>query len=160
MGFMDELRKLTHPYADDEDIYKQEEESFKAASKPARTAVFEEEYTAPAPAAADRRRPSGNSKVVNISATTSLQVVLARPERFEQAMELADHLREKRAVVINMEACDKALTRRVVDFLSGCAYALDGRVKKVAVSTFLATPCNVDIVGDIIDELENSGLYL
>ena len=159
MGFMDELRKLTHPYADDEDIYKQEEESFKA-SKPVRTPVFEEAYTAPAPSAADRRRPSGSSKVVNISATTSLQVVLARPERFEQAMELADHLREKRAVVINMEACDKALTRRVVDFLSGCAYALDGRVKKVAVSTFLATPCNVDIVGDIIDELENSGLYL
>lgn len=158
MGFMDELRKLTHPYADDEDIYRQEEESFKA-SKPARTPVFEEENISPAPSA-DRRRPSGNSKVVNISATTSLQVVLARPERFEQAMELADHLREKRAVVINMEACDKALTRRVVDFLSGCAYALDGRVKKVAVSTFLATPCNVDIVGDIIDELENSGLYL
>ena len=158
MGFMDELRKLTHPYADDEDIYKQEEEAFKPA-KPARTPVFEEDFTAPAPAS-ERRRPSSNSKVVNISATTSMQVVLARPERFEQAMELADHLREKRAVVINMEACDKALTRRVVDFLSGCAYALDGRVKKVAVSTFLATPCNVDIVGDIIDELENSGLYL
>jgi len=157
MGFMDELRRLTHPYADDEDIYKQEEESYKA-SRPSRSSSFEEEYTTPAPS--ERRRPSSGSKVVNINATTSLQVVLARPERFEQAMELADHLREKRAVVINMEACDKALTRRVVDFLSGCAYALDGRVKKVAVSTFLATPCNVDIVGDIIDELENSGLYL
>ena len=87
-------------------------------------------------------------------------MVLARPERFEQATELADHLREKRAVVVNMESADRDLTRRVVDFLSGCAYALDGRVKKIAVSTFLATPCNVDIVGDLIDELENSGLYL
>ena len=94
------------------------------------------------------------------SSFKGLQVVLARPERFEQATELADYLREKRAVVVNMEAADKDLTRRVVDFLSGCAYALDGRVKKIAVSTFLATPCNVDIVGDIIDELENSGLYL
>jgi len=156
MGFMDELKKLTHPYAEDEDLF-QEEESFKA-SKPARSTQFDPLDDIPAPA--ERRRSSGSSKVVNISATTQLQVVLARPERFEQATELADYLREKRAVVVNMEAADKDLTRRVVDFLSGCAYALDGRVKKIAVSTFLATPCNVDIVGDIIDELENSGLYL
>ena len=160
MGFMDELKRLTHPYAEEEEIFQEEEENFKASrpSKAAKAPLFEnDEDFAPV---GKSSRGRSNSKVVNISATTQLQVVLARPERFEQATELADHLREKRAVVINMEAADKALTRRVVDFLSGCAYALDGRVKKIAVSTFLATPCNVDIVGDIIDELENSGLYL
>ena len=157
MGFMDELKKLTHPYAEDDDLFREEEENFKA-SRSAKSTSYDSDFDMPA--TTDRRRNAGSSKVVNISATTQLQVVLARPERFEQAAELADHLREKRAVVVNMEAADKNLTRRVVDFLSGCAYALDGRVKKVAVSTFLATPCNVDIVGDIIDELENSGLYL
>ena len=112
------------------------------------------------PATTDRRRNAGSSKVVNISATTQLQVVLARPERFEQAAELADHLREKRAVVVNMEAADKNLTRRVVDFLSGCAYALDGKIKKIAISTYIITPYNVDIIGDLLDELESSGVYL
>jgi len=158
MGFMDELKKLTHPYAEDDDLFREEEESYNRPARP-KAGAFDNDFDIPA-APTERRRVGSNSKVVNISATTQLQVVLARPERFEQATELADHLREKRAVVVNMESADRDLTRRVVDFLSGCAYALDGRVKKIAVSTFLATPCNVDIVGDIIDELENSGLYL
>ena len=156
MGFMDELKKLTHPYAEEEDLFKEEEVSFRTPASP-KANLFDVD----APVTAERRRQAGSDKVVNISATTQLQVVLARPERFEQATELADLLRDKKAVVVNMEAADKNLTRRVVDFLSGCAYALDGKVRKIAVSTFLATPCNVDIVGDnIIDELENSGLYL
>ena len=158
MGFMDELKKLTHPYAEDEDLFREEEETYNRPPR-AKSSAFDSDFDVPASPAPERRR-MGGSKVVNISATTQLQVVLARPERFEQATELADHLREKRAVVVNMESADRDLTRRVVDFLSGCAYALDGRVKKIAVSTFLATPCNVDIVGDLIDELENSGLYL
>ncbi len=158
MAFLDELKKLTHPYAEDDDLFREEEETYKTTREKQKAASFDSDFDMPAAPTAERRR--GNSKVVNISAATQLQVVLARPDRFEQAAELADHLREKRAVVVNMEAADKDLTRRVVDFLSGCAYALDGRVKKVAVSTFLATPYNVDIVGDIIDELENSGLYL
>lgn len=156
MGFMDELKKLTHPYAEEEDLFKEEEVSFRTPTT-SKSSLFDTD----SPVTAERRRQAGSNKVVNISATTQLQVVLARPERFEQATELADLLRDKKAVVINMEAADKNLTRRVVDFLSGCAYALDGKVRKIAVSTFLATPCNVDIVGEnIIDELENSGLYL
>lgn len=158
MAFLDELKKLTHPYAEDDDLFREEEENYKSSRPAQKAASFDSDFDMPAAPTTERRRTG--SKVVNISATTQLQVVLARPDRFEQAAELADHLREKRAVVVNMEAADRDLTRRVVDFLSGCAYALDGRVKKVAVSTFLATPCNVDIVGDIIDELENSGLYL
>ena len=70
------------------------------------------------------------------------------------------HLRSKHAVVLNLEATNKDVARRLVDFLSGCAYALDGKIKKIAISTYIITPYNVDIVGDLIDELENNGLYL
>ena len=157
MGFMDELKKLTHPYAEDEDLF-EEDDGFKPAKAPKKDFSFETDTDFSAPAPTERRR--GNSKVLNINSTTQLQVILARPERLEQAAELADHLRERRAVVMNMEAADRDLTRRIVDFISGCAYALDGSVRKIAAGTFLATPCNVDIVGDLIDELENSGLYL
>ena len=99
------------------------------------------------------------NKVVNIHATTALQVVLVKPERFENAAEIADHLREKRTVVLNLESTNKEVARRVLDFVSGVAYAQDGKIKKVAVSTYIITPYNVDILGDLIDELENNGLY-
>lgn len=99
-------------------------------------------------------------KVVNIHATTQLSVVLVKPERFENASEIADHLREKRTVVLNLEQTNKDIARRLVDFLSGVTYAQDGKIKKVANSTFIITPYNVDIMGDLIDELENNGLYI
>ena len=98
--------------------------------------------------------------VVNINATTQLAVVLVKPEKFENAAEIADHLREKRTVVLNLEQTNKDVARRLVDFLSGVTYAQDGKIKKVANSTFIITPYNVDILGDLIDELENNGLYI
>ena len=73
--------------------------------------------------------------------------------------EIAEHLRERRAVVLNLESTNKDVARRLVDFLSGCAYALDGKIKKVAISTYIITPLNVDIVGDLVEELENNGMY-
>ncbi len=96
---------------------------------------------------------------MNIHATTQLSVVLVKPERFENAAEIADHLREKRTVVLNLEQTNKDIARRLIDFLSGVAYAQDGKIKKVAVNTYLITPYNVDLIGDLIDELENNGLY-
>ena len=99
------------------------------------------------------------NKVVNIHATTQLKVVLVKPERFENASEIADHLREKRTVVLNLESTNKEIARRLLDFLSGVAYANEGKIKKVAISTYIITPYNVDILGDLIDELENNGLY-
>ena len=101
-----------------------------------------------------------SNKVVNINATTQLSVVLVKPEKFENAVDIADHLREKRTVVLNLEQTNKDVARRLVDFLSGVTYAQDGKIKKVANSTFIITPYNVDILGDLIDELENNGLYI
>ena len=100
------------------------------------------------------------NKVVNIHATTQLKVVLVKPERFENASEIADHLREKRTVVLNLESTNKDIARRLVDFLSGVAYAGEGKIKKVSANTYIITPYHVDIMGDLIDELENNGLYL
>ena len=97
--------------------------------------------------------------MVNIRAATQLQVVLVKPEKFEDASAIADHLREKRTVVLNLESTNKDIARRLLDFLSGVAYANEGKIKKVAISTYIITPYNVDILGDLIDELENNGLY-
>ena len=100
-----------------------------------------------------------DNKVVSINTTSKLAVVLVKPDRFEQAAEIADHLKDKRTVVLNLEQTNKDIARRLVDFLSGVAYANEGKIKKVANSTYIITPYNVDIMGDLIDELESSGMY-
>ncbi len=152
MGFMDEIRKLTHPYSE------QEEEFDDYDDEPL------EEEEVPAPSQRRTFPKSGESsrstnRVVNINATTQMQVVLVKPDRFDQVSEIADHLRDKQALVLNLEATNKDVARRLVDFLSGCAYALDGKIKKVAISTYLITPYNVDVVGDLAEELESAGMY-
>ena len=136
MSLLDELKKWTHPYEDEDEEYDDFEE-------PVRQNAFE-----------DRKH-----KVVNIHATTQLKVVLVKPERFENASEIADHLKDKRTVVLNLESTNKDIARRLIDFLSGVAYAGEGKIKKVAANTYIITPYHVDIEGDLIDELENNGLY-
>lgn len=103
--------------------------------------------------------PTKKNKVVNIAATTQLQVVLVKPERFEDASYIADHLNDKRTVVLNLEGASKEVSRRLIDFLSGVAYANEGQIKRVAASTYIITPRNVDFMGDLLDELENNGVY-
>ena len=145
MSLIDELKKLTHPYED-------EDEEFEDFEEPARSSrdVFEDRRVK----VEDRR-----NKVVNIHATTQLKVVLVKPERFENASEIADHLKDKRTVVLNLESTNKDIARRLVDFLSGVAYAGEGKIKKIAANTYIITPYHVDIEGDLIDELEHNGLY-
>lgn len=100
-----------------------------------------------------------SNKVVNIHATTQLQVVLVKPERFEDASGIADHLNAKRTIVLNLESASKDVMRRLIDFLSGVAYANNGQIKRVANSTYIITPYNVGIMGDLLDELESSGVF-
>ncbi len=154
MGFIDELKRLARPYEDEEDDFDDFEPvgrgnvvREKARDREASNALYDQDE--------DRR----NNKVVNIHTTTQLQVVLVKPDRFEQASEIADHLREKRTVVLNLESTQKDISRRLLDFLSGVAYANEGKIKKVAISTYIITPYNVDIIGDLINDLENNGLY-
>ena len=144
MSILDELKKWTHPYEDEDEEY----DDF-------------EEPTRREPAFEDRRGKAEelHKKVVNIHATTQLKVVLVKPERFENASEIADHLKDKRTVVLNLESTNKDIARRLIDFLSGVAYAGEGKIKKVAANTYIITPYHVDIEGDLIDELENNGLY-
>ena len=186
MGFFDEIKRLTHPYDDemeddyDDDDYDDDEDYDQPEPEPApppRDRPRSSGSSGYAGSSAGygggssygsssyggggyQDAPRGNNgKVVTMHATTQLQVVLVKPERYENASEIADHLRDKRTVVLNLEKTDKDISRRLLDFLSGVAYAQEGKIKKVALSTYIVTPYNVDIMGDIIDELENNGVY-
>ena len=151
MGIFDDLKKWAHPYEDEDEEY---EDDFPDLRDRGDTGAFADRRSV------ERKAEDRRNKVVNINATTQLKVVLVKPDRFDNVSDIAEHLRSKHAVVLNLEATNKDVARRLVDFLSGCAYALDGKIKKIAISTYIITPYNVDIVGDLIDELENNGLYL
>jgi Uncharacterized protein conserved in bacteria len=147
MSFLDEVKRLARPYEDEMD---DELEGFDSLSR-----------TKAQPTAARRSESAPvRNNVVSINTTTQVQVVIVKPEKFEQAAEVADHLCEKRTVLLNLEQTHKDVARRLLDFLAGVAYANDGKIKKVAVDTFIITPYNVDILGDIIDELESNGVHL
>ena len=112
--------------------------------------------------AADYEEPEDRrNKVVNIQTTAQLQVILVKPEVFSDTKQIADHLNQKKTVVLNLESTTPDVTRRIIDFLGGVAYANGGNIKPVANNTFIITPYNVGFVGeDLVGELESNGVYL
>ena len=118
----------------------------------------EEPSFEPQPAKASSNA-SKKSKVVSIAATTQMKVVVVSIERFDEAMEIVDHLKNKKPVVVNLEKLDKDISRRVVDIISGASYALGGSTQKVAKGILLVAPYNVDIMADVRDELQNASFF-
>ncbi len=98
-------------------------------------------------------------KVVDIHTTTQFKVVVLNARKFEDVMDIADHLKAKKPVVINMEGLDQALARRMIDFLSGVVYSADGGIQKISKDIMLVTPYTVEIMGDFQDELRSKGLF-
>ena len=98
--------------------------------------------------------------MVNIHATTQLQVVLVKPDRYENASEIADHLRDKRNGGAQPRENPEGCLSPPAGLPVRRGLCQEGKIKKVALQTYIVTPYNVDIMGDLIDELENNGLYL
>lgn len=156
MSFLDKIKNIVNV---DEDGYYPDDD-MQDADYGSNDRFFEpaEEKT-PKTAYHRVQRQSEQEKVVNIHTTAQLQVVLSKPEKFDEVSGIADNLNEKRTVVLNLESVNKETARRLIDFLSGVAYANNGQLKRVANSTFIITPYNVDVMGDLMEELENNGMF-
>lgn len=112
------------------------------------------DYEEPTPA-------ENRSKVVKVTATAQLQVVLVKPESFGDSKAIADHLLDKKTVVLNLETASAENKRRIIDFLAGVAYANNGSLKPVANLTYIITPYNVGFIGeDLVGELESNGVII
>lgn len=107
-----------------------------------------------------RSRSGGNSKIVNIHTNIKMEVVITDPEAYEEAQEICDHIKSKKPVVINLENMDRQTAQRVIDFLSGACYALNGDVQRVANNIFIIAPENVDIANSFREELKTKGIIL
>lgn len=164
MGFLDKLKEIVNETDEDDfDNFYDEEESSSigiAPPKRDRERTPRRESTYSTDDRYERPRKRHDDKVVNIHTTTQLQVVLVKPERFEEAATIADNLNERRTIVLNLESTNRDIARRLLDFLSGAAYISNGQIKRVANSTYIITPYNVDVMGDLIDELESNGMFM
>ena len=96
-----------------------------------------------------------SSKMMSIPATTHLQVIVVKPEKYGDAAAIADHFKNKKTVVLNLDKTNKEVANRLIDFLGGVAYAADGDLKRISGTTYIIVPVNVDISGDIIEDLGN-----
>lgn len=169
MGFFDELKKLTRPYDDDDDDFIDESVAAQPAAESARrvnpfSGGYAAEQAAPAGQTGARTaRQPREGRVVSINGGAAHQqtkLVLVKPERFDNtAAEIADHLREGHSIVMNLETTPNDDARRLIDFLSGVTYALDGKIQKAALKTYVIVPKNADLSGDIAGDLETGGTY-
>lgn len=100
-----------------------------------------------------------NAQVVSIHSQKQMRVVVMEPKSFEEAQNIADQLKTRRPVIVNLENAEKVLAKRIVDFISGTTYALNGNMQKVGNGIFLFVPNNVDISGEMRDELKDKGLF-
>ena len=154
MSFFDKIKDIMSATDEDEDFEVEttsakEDDRNEYSSYTSRG--FEREKTTQFPS--DRRAKAGTVT----RASSQIQVALVKPERFEDAPAIADHLADNRTVVLNLEVAARDTQRRLLDFLSGVAYAHNGRIKRVANSTFIITPSNVDVMGELLlDELESN----
>ncbi|MBQ7545378.1 MAG: cell division protein SepF [Clostridia bacterium] len=107
-------------------------------------------------------QPSEHSggRVVDIHSAPRSQVVFKKLDKFEDAGAVADVLNEKKIVILNLETCPNDVSRRVLDFLYGVAYANNGEIKRVAGRAYIITPYNVPVSGEMLDEIESSSATL
>ena len=99
-------------------------------------------------------RRNNNNKVVTMpqTQTNAIKMVISQPTTFEQSDEICAFLKEKKSVIVNLEYVNKDVARRIVDFISGGVYALDGYIQKVSNSIFLVAPSNYEITNEMARE--------
>jgi len=153
MGLFESIKNILS--VPDEDDYEEELE-VEEKPEPTRTATSSE----PAPQRkSEPRIVGGKSKTVSFQ-QSQMQVVLVKPERYDDVTSIADHMNDRKTIVLNLEAADKDLSRRIVDFLSGATYANHGNMRKVSKGTFLIVPNGVDMMGDImLEDFEDGRMY-
>ncbi len=96
------------------------------------------------------------NKVVGMPGVQQVRVIISQPNSFEQSEEICEHLKEKKSIIVNLEYVNKDVARRIIDFISGAVYALDGNIQKISNSIFLVAPYNYEITNEILkDDIKN-----
>ncbi len=145
MGFKNVIGKIFAP--EDEEM-----QTYAAAEMESAAAPEYQESAKAEPAPAYTAEQSAKRETVTRAADSSFELKVVKPENFASVGQIADHLINRRTVVLNLESTSKEVSRRIIDFLNGVAYTLDGQIKAVANNTYVITPSHVDISGESLTE--------
>lgn len=158
MGLIEKIKNiLTIP---EEDEYEDEFEEVTEKVEPKKKVQQNETYTAKRTEQSPRVIGGSKNKTVSFN-PNQMQVVLVKPERYDDVTSIADHLNDRKTVVLNLESADRDLSRRIVDFLSGATYANHGNMRKVSKATFLIVPNGVDMMGEmLLEDFESNNMYI
>jgi len=121
--------------------------------------VYEEEEPQVSFKASKPKNKDQQGKVVNLSSALQFKVVVIQPQNIDDAQDICDHLKNKKPVVVNLELLEKEVAQRIIDFLCGAVYALDGSIHKISTMIFLVAPNNVDVLGDFADRLNDDVVF-
>ena len=159
MGLFDSIKNIMS--IPDEDEYDDEIEDIEE-EKPSQKKRSNDYESQPRRSEPSPRVVGGGKGNKTVSFNQSqMQVVLVKPDRFDDVTSIADHLNNKKTVVLNLEAANHEISRRIIDFISGVAYANHGNIRKVANSTFIIVPTDVDVMGELmLDDIEDGKMYL
>ena len=156
MKLFDNIWKFLHPY---DEVGEDDPIDYQTQERPERERP-EREHTERAPRS-DRRDDDRRAKGVNLHPDGQLKVVLMKPVRFdEDANAIAEHLAQKRTVILNMENTDSETSRRLLDFATGVVFSCDGKLRRVASKTYIVAPGLVDLSGELVDGMDGGGLYM
>ncbi len=156
MGLLEKIKNIL--VIPDEDEYNEDFEEV-VEEEPRRKATVSEPAVKRAEST-PRIIGGGKPKTVNFN-PVQMQVVLVKPERYEDVTSIADHLNDRKSVVLNLESADREVSRRIVDFLSGATYANHGNIRKISRGTFLIVPYGVDMMGELmLEDFEDGSMYL
>jgi len=187
MGFLDELRKLTQPMDDEDDFFEDADSGLRPNAQASEAQLeFENTFGAdsggkPEPASAPRKPAKGaaesgsglfgargakksgrkpqRERTVDWGGTET-QVILFNPKTFDEAGDLVNQLSQGRSVVMTLEGVPTDNARRLLDFLSGITFAMQGKITPISAKTYFVTPQNVDVVGAQAEQPESDGQYL
>ncbi len=180
MGIFDALKGLARPYDDEDEFYdvddgyveQEDDRPAKAATGKSGNPFFSSdtpEYDAPAPQSApvarpalnfrrDRERDGGRFLPRAERAAVSNQIIVVKPQRFDDAKTIFEHLRSGQIVLMSIDGIENGIARRILDFLSGATYASGGKIQKVDRTSYIVTPNNVGLMGsDLMEDVESGG---
>lgn len=177
MGIFDKFKDIVYPedqeeYSDEEYVEQEELYDDEPAQFAGQQSVYgSSQHQQPSSSPYNNQQPSVQREAtinktgqgISVTPGSSLELKVVKPDKFESVEQIGEHLLNRKTVVLNLEDTNKETARRMIDFLTGVAYAIGGQIKRVSNSTFVITPSNVDVSNDLVREeaatTGKNGLY-
>jgi len=159
--FVDKIKLFMGLESYEEELEEELDDEEYKANQPTASSLYSTNSNTPSPVVQPTKSVSKQNKIVNFNKTQSgnLKVMIYQPKDFNDSKVVVDNLKNSKPVILNIENLETELARKIFDFCSGALYALDGHIQQISRGIFILAPPNVDVSGDVKNELKNKGIF-